>query len=107
MPQEYYMKTVYKYKRKKGDKFMDKSKKNERKKLIFCFSAAFFSFLYFVLAVLVFNKPDGLLGYTLCMASIITFVGSMIAVARIKSSSLAEAVINFVFCIFDLIFPFL
>lgn len=51
--------------------------------------------IYFILAVFVFQSPDGIIGYLLCMASFTAIITSVIRLYQLTSGKgFAEAVID-------------
>ncbi len=68
----------------------------EKTKKIIAYSAIFIgSLAYFILAIFVFQSPDGIIGYLLCMASLCAIFISFIRLYQLTSGKgLAEAVVD-------------
>lgn len=68
----------------------------EKTKKILAYSVLFTAALaYYILAVFVFQSPDGIIGYLLCMASLCTVFASVIRLYQLTSGKgFAEAVID-------------
>ena len=72
---------------------------NRKQKLVLYGILLALGVLTFVLEIFVFQKPSGVLGFLICMASIYLSLGSMIKLA-ILSEHFKEGLLNFI----DLLF---
>lgn len=68
----------------------------EKTKKIIAFSALFvIALTYFILAIFVFQAPNGLIGYLLCMASLSAIIISVVKLYQYTSGKgMAEAIID-------------
>lgn len=57
---------------------------NRNKKVLLYGSLLLVSLAVFVLEIFVFQKPDGILGLIICIASIVTILGSLVKLCRLS-----------------------
>lgn len=72
---------------------------NKQTKIILCIALLIIGLLSFILQVFIFEAPDGILGFILCLVSIYLIIGSIF-----KLCKLSTKVKNSLFDILDLLF---
>ena len=74
-------------------------KKDKREKINLCIMLLLIGLLSFILQVFIFEAPDGIIGFLLCLISIYLIIGSII-----KLCQLSTKIKNSIFDILDLLF---